>query len=140
MPEYWTLAGFEALYLEDSWVLDIIARPGILEFVLDVVLRESHPSYQAPLAGAQYCYRRGVVRFERVSSLLWDAHDVAPAVDASGERDYGSVDAFQVADESYVIEGDFGRIAVESAAPSVVLSESASRLSKRRGSGATPMR
>jgi hypothetical protein len=43
MSDYWNIPGFEDLYLEDSWVLDIAARPGVLEFVVDLVLRESPP-------------------------------------------------------------------------------------------------
>ncbi len=46
MSDYWSILGFEGLYLEDSWVLDITARPGVLEFVVDLVLRESHPRYE----------------------------------------------------------------------------------------------
>ena len=119
MPYYWSIPGFDGLYLEDSWVLDITARPGVLELVVDLVLRESHPSYEAPKAGEQYCHRRGVVRFEGVSSLRWEGQGSVPAVDATGERDYGSVDALRVTDDAYMVEGDFGRIAVASPPPSV---------------------
>lgn len=51
MSGYWSIPGFEDLYLEDSWVLDITARPGVLEVVVDLVLRESHLSYKPPLTG-----------------------------------------------------------------------------------------
>ena len=119
MSDYWSIPGFEGLYLEDSWVLDITARPGVLEFVADLVLRESHPRYEAPKAGEQYCHRRGVLRFEGVSSLRWEGQGSVPAIDATGEQDYGSVDALRVADDAYTVEGDFGRIVVASAPPSV---------------------
>jgi hypothetical protein len=121
MPDYWSIPGFENLYLEDSWVLDITARPGVLELVVDLVLREPHPSYEPPKTGEQYCHRRGVVRFQGVSSLRWEGQGSVPAVDATGERDYGSVDALRMTDDAYVVEGDFGRIAVASAPPSVEL-------------------
>ncbi|GEL95834.1 hypothetical protein [Cellulomonas composti] len=119
MSDYWSILGFEGLYLEDSWVLDITARPGVLEFVVDLVLRESHPRYEAPKVGEQYCHRRGVLRFEGVSSLRWEGQGSVPATDATGEQDYGSVDALRVTDDVYTVEGDFGRIVVASAPPSV---------------------
>jgi hypothetical protein len=120
MSDYWSIPGFEGLYLEDSWVLAITAWPGALEFVVDLVLRESHPSFVRPAVGEQYCHRRGVVRFEGVSSLRWEGQGAVPATDATGERDYGSVDALRATDDaSYLVEGDFGRIVVASAPPSV---------------------
>jgi len=119
MSDYSGLPGFEGLYLEDSWVLDITARPGVLEFVVDLVLRESHPRYEAPKAGEHYCYRRGVLRFPGVSSLRWDKQGTVQAIDATGERDYGSVDTLGMTDHAYTVEGDFGRIVVESAPPTV---------------------
>ena len=119
MSDYSRVPGFEGLYLEDSWVLDITARPGVLEFVVELVLRESHPRYESPKAGEQYCYRRGVLRFGAVSSLRWDRQGAVPAIDTTGEQDYGSVDALGVTDHAYTVEGDFGRIAVESAPPTV---------------------
>lgn len=119
MPDYWDIPDFEGLYLEDSWVLDVAARPGVLELAVDLVLRESHPGYEAPKAGEQYCHRRGVIRFEDVSSLRWEGRGLVPATDATGERDYGTVDALSVNDDIYMIEGDFRRIWVASAPPVV---------------------
>lgn len=119
ISDYWSIPGFDSLYLEDSWVLDITARPGVLEFVVDLVLRESHPRYEAPKAGEGYCYRRGVLRFRGVSSLMWQGQGTVPAIDATGEQDYGSVDVLTVTDDVYTVEGDFGRIVVASARPSV---------------------
>lgn len=119
MPDYSSIPGLENLYLEDSWVLGITARPGVLELDVDLVLREPHPWYEPPKAGEQYCHRRGVVRFDGVSSLRWEGQGSVPAVDLTGEQDYGSVDSLWTTDGSYVVEGDFGRIAVASAPPSV---------------------
>lgn len=119
MSDYWSIHGFEGLYLEDSWVLDITARPEVLELVVDLVILESHPSYEKPLLGEQYSYRRGVIRFTGVSSLKWDGQGLVPATDATGERDYGSVDALRATEDGYIVEGDFGRIVVASSQPSV---------------------
>lgn len=120
MTDSSTIPGLEGIYLEDSWVVGIVARPGVFEMTADLVLSESHPAYEPPRPGEQYCYRRGVLRFERVSTLTWEGQGAAPAVDASGEEDYGSIDSLAGTDGGYLIEGDFGRVAVSSVAPTVV--------------------
>lgn len=119
MSDYWEIPGFEGLYLEDSWVLSVVAQPGVLELVVDLVLHESHPSYRPPSADEQYCYRRGVVRFERVSKLTWEERGGVPSIDAAGEMDYGSIDALRSTENGYLLEGGFGRVAVSSVAPVV---------------------
>lgn len=121
MVDYRTIPGFENLYLEDSWVLSITARPGSLELVVELVLCDSHPSYFRPAPGEQYCYRRGTVRFAGVTSLHWEGQGLVPAVDASGEQDYGSIDALIVAPNAFIVEGDFGRMTVAADPPSVSL-------------------
>lgn len=121
MVDYRTIPGFESLYLEDSWVLNITARPGSIELVVELVLCESHPLYRHPSVGERYCYRRGTVRFEGVTSLYWEGQGLVPAVDATGEQDYGSIDALTVTSDAFILEGDFGRIAITAAPPSVSL-------------------
>lgn len=123
MAGYWTLPGFEGLYLEDSWVLSIRPGEATLTLEVDFVLRESHPEYRAPLSGEQYCYRRGRIRFERVTAMSWTRGRAAPATDATGEQDLGSFDEFEVADEVYTIAGDFGTIEVVSERPTAELLE-----------------
>lgn len=59
MSQYFDLRGFEAVYLEDSFVLGVTATPGLLVVDLDVVLTEDHPSYTPPPPEEHYCYRRG---------------------------------------------------------------------------------
>lgn len=116
---YWELAGFENLYLEDSWVLNIEATPGALVLQCDLVLLESHPDYTGLLAGEQYCYRRARIRFQQVRTLLWRDQMYRPAKDASGERDYGSIDSFTRSGDTSEVGGDFGLIVVDSEAPEI---------------------
>ena len=120
--DYASIPGFGDLYIEDSWVLDIVARPSVLEIAADLVLRESHPLYQPPMPGEQYCYRRGVLAFEGISRLEWDSSLTRPATDGSGESDYGSFDTFVVEDGAYRLQGDFGTLLVVSEPPTVQLS------------------
>ncbi len=117
MRDYWTFPGFQDLYLEDSWVLGISQDTNQLTFVVDVVLRESHPFYQPPPVGEQYCYRRGRIRFEEITSLSWTGPSALPAVDAVGELDFGSFDEFEERDGAYMIAGDFGRLEIFSHEP-----------------------
>lgn len=60
---YWDFAGFGGIYLEDSWVLSILASPGILTMECDLVLQESHPEYSPPIPTEHYCYRAGPSSF-----------------------------------------------------------------------------
>lgn len=123
MAIYWTLAGFENLYLEDSWVLSIRADESALTFEADLVLTESHPRYRNPLAGEQYCYLRGLIRFAKVTDLTWTGRGDPPARDATGELDFGSFYEFEVGDGTYTISGDFGRIEATSSRPTVEYQE-----------------
>lgn len=121
MTDYQALPGLRDVYLEDSWVLSIACDETALVIDVDFVLMASHPRYQVPLSGEQYCYRRGSIRFEGVTDLSWTGRGAAPAVDASGGADFGSFDEFTVAGDTYSIAGDFGRIVLTSSPPEVGL-------------------
>jgi hypothetical protein len=118
---YWVLPDLSDYYLEDSWVLDVTARPGLLVLSLEVVLRETHAEHRPPKPGEQYCYRRARLIFPEVTTLAWSDQGREPARDASGEIDYGSVDALLVGDGRYSLFGDFGTIEISSAAPRIEL-------------------
>lgn len=122
MAHYWDIPGFEGLYLEDSWVLEIRPVEGTLTILADLVLRESHPAYRRPRPGERYCYREGLITFDDVTDLSWAERGRMPARDASGGEDLGSFDQFEVEDGSYLMAGDFGRIVVISKPPTVSLS------------------
>ncbi|MEW2146898.1 hypothetical protein AB0869_29225 [Micromonospora vinacea] len=110
MTDYGHIDSLHLYYLEDSWVLDILAMPGTLTMTLDVVLLPEHPDCGAPLPGERYCYRRGELKFEGVTSLHWTEQGLPPAKDASGGRDYGGIDSLAFDQGVYSIAGDFGKI------------------------------
>lgn len=112
MASYWTVPGFDDLYLEDSWVLSIRSSESTLVIEVDLVLRESHPEYRPPRPGEQYCYRRGRISFNNVTSISWTKRGAPPAVDGLGEQDLGSFDEFWVDGGGSRISGDFGVIVV----------------------------
>jgi hypothetical protein len=110
MRPYVELAGLQEIVLEESYVLGVVAGPGELSFDLDFVLTRSHPAYAPPAAGERECFKRGTLSFRQVARLVWEDQGAPPAVDASGERDYGHIDSFEWEDGHYVLAGDFGRI------------------------------
>ena len=94
MKPYTELDGFENVYLEESYVLAIEARPGTVSFELEVVLTPEHPEYAPPPLGIFACYREGRLDFEGVTYLEWSGQGSPPISDPSGEPDYGQIDAF----------------------------------------------
>ncbi|GGU67096.1 hypothetical protein [Lentzea flava] len=121
MIDYRQIDELRLYYLEDSWVLDITARPGLVVISIEVVLLPEHPDHHAPLPGERYCYRRGELRFEGVSALHWTGQGLPPARDASGELDYGGVDSFELDGGSYCLRGNFGEISVQADSSRMVL-------------------
>jgi hypothetical protein len=105
---YGELPGFAEVYLEDSWVLAVRATPARIEFDMEFVLREGHPLYEPPSSGEQYCYHRGRLTIDNVKSLNWTDQGSPPAVDASGELDFGNIDALFVGGGQVRAEGLWG--------------------------------
>lgn len=112
MAAYYELPGLEQIYLEDSFVLGVEILPGSVRVRLDVVLREGHASYVAPGVDEQYCFRKGVLRFEDVSEVTRRMPTGPPAVDASGDTDYGGIDRYEVEDSVHRIMGEIGELTV----------------------------
>lgn len=119
---YEALKGFDSVYLEDSWILGILAEPGSVKFDVDLVLQETHPEYRTPSDGEQHCYRAAEVVFRKVRGLEWTGQGrVRPAVDATGVIDYGSFDEFDFEGDRFILQGDFGRIEIVGEAPEIRL-------------------
>ncbi|MEE2521984.1 hypothetical protein V1639_07690 [Pseudarthrobacter sp. J75] len=120
MNDYWKLPGFADVYLEDSWVVGLQATPSLFVVEVDLVLRETHPQYAPPASGEQYCYRPGWIRFVAVSTLRWFDQGQPPAVDRTGESDFGGIDTFTFLKDVYSIVGSFGRIEIQAGRQPVV--------------------
>jgi hypothetical protein len=115
MRPYTDLAGFEALVLEESYVLGIRAIPGEVTFDVDLVLTPEHPAYTPPPANVTECFRIGRIRFVGVRELVWQRQEAIPATDASGERDFGHIDSLEWDGGTFKLEGDWGRMEVSAA-------------------------
>lgn len=112
MVAYYELPGLEQIYLEDSFVLGVEILPGSVKVQLDVVLREGHPSYVAAGEDEQYCFRKGVLRLEEVGEVTWHMPTGPPAIDASGDTDYGGIDSYKVDGSVHRIVGEIGELTV----------------------------
>lgn len=121
MRPYVEIAQLRELLLEESYVLGITAIPGKVTFELDLVLTPGHGEYSPPGPGQQYCSRRGLLVFEGVTRLLWSQAGNPPAVDASGEADYGQIDSFEWDDAGALLEGSWGRMEIVSSSIEVAL-------------------
>lgn len=109
---YYELAELAEVYLEDSFVLGVSIIPGLVEVRLDVVLREGHPEYRQPKESEQYCFRRSALRFEGVASVEWVMPSGPPAIDASGDSDYGGIDSYQVEGNMHQLVGEIGELKI----------------------------
>ena len=108
--EYGDWSVLRELYLEDSYVLEILECPGELTFRMEFVLREGHPRYRAPRHGEKYCYERGELTFQGVTALRWLERNDVVSLDATSERDLGNVDQLYCEDGRYTACGDWGRV------------------------------
>lgn len=119
--QYFELTGLAGLYLEDSYVLRIDERGDALIFYMEFVLTESHPEYESPKLGEQYCYRYGDITFPAVTRVAWLNRDGRKSVDADGKTDIGNIDSFYYENSTYHLEGGWGVVKIISALPQVKL-------------------
>jgi hypothetical protein len=122
---YEELNGLAEIVLEESYVLGVAAQPGELTFEVDFALTQEHPAYAPPPPSETECFRRGTLRFVGVERLVWEGQGAPPAIDASGESDFGHIDSFEWEDGRYVINGDWGRIEATAGAVEVGLTAAA---------------
>ena len=87
-------------------------------------LAEGHADYCQPRLGERACFRRGTLKLPNARSIagLRPMAEVRPAIDATGEIDYGHFDSFvEVASGQFEVSGDFGVLRSESDQPMVTI-------------------
>lgn len=128
MTDYPTVADLSAVYLEDSYVLQLVEEPGTVRFRLEAVLTPEHPAYHPPNNGEQYCYAMGWLVFSGVENVEWKRRSAAHSVDATGEVDLGNIDYMKREAEAWVLGGDWGDVVIVTRAdPQFILDDSAQR-------------
>jgi|HubBroStandDraft_4_1064222.scaffolds.fasta_scaffold04524_5 hypothetical protein len=115
---YWEFPGFENIYLEDSYLLDLRTNSQI-EALVEAVLRESHPAYTPPKMGEQYSYKNIVIAFLGVKQYRWLEKKMAPTRDPDGQTDFGNIDELYALNGKYYMSGGWGRIEIVSDPPTV---------------------
>jgi hypothetical protein len=111
---YFELESFKGLYLEDSYVLNIIATPKLVEIEMDFVLTENHPLYSVPKKGEQYYYKRGKLLFINTKLIKWQNSTFQfESIDRNREVDLGNIDVFHQNANNYYLEGDWGNLSIE---------------------------
>jgi hypothetical protein len=95
------------IYLEDSYVLDIVEHPTELRFVLEAVLTPERPQYRPPSAGEPHCHVDRELAFATVSHIKWIDRSSRKYKDATGSADMGNIDSLTDADGVYSVAGDW---------------------------------
>lgn len=114
---YAQIPDLQHIYLEDSYVLNVKEYESRLVFLLEAVLTEQHPQYLLPAADEYYCYRRATLVFPATKRVIWLEKHFKPYRDTSDHVDYGNIDIFYAQDDVYHLEGDWGRVVIDSNIP-----------------------
>ncbi len=112
--QYYELTGLEQIYLEDSYVLDIVISRESISFIVDAVLKKHHPEYQKPPPDKQYCYRLGEIKFPNPINIDWLERNNTPNVDIDGGLDFGNIDLFSKRGDTYDLVGGWGHVKISS--------------------------
>ena len=113
------------IYLDDSWILNVTVQPERLDILVDFVIVASSPHYSEPKPNEYYCYKRGMIAFEKWSDLQWDRGTYRYGVDPDGEIDYDSFYEFSVKQNHYTICGGFGDMIFDANSVTITLAEDA---------------
>lgn len=119
---YYEIPGLEHIYLEDSYVTDIVEDGDNLHFALDLILTEQHAKYEPPEVDETYCYRQAMLDFPAAKQITWLERHFIPFTDANNEQDFGNIDVFYRESDTYHLEGDWGVVEVRSAPPVLTIS------------------
>jgi hypothetical protein len=124
LPElkYDELPGLEDVYLEDSFVREIVETDTYTSFTLMAALRPGHPSYGEPAPKEQHRYRMAALTFSEIRSRTWHARTMERFTDADTAVDYGNIDRFTVDSHGvYRLEGEWGSVEIRSDPPELLV-------------------
>ena len=122
MNNYFEIDDLRNIYLEDSFVLNIAEKNSEIKYDVEFVLTENHPLYSEPLETEMHCYRKGVLLFKGVSSVIWENRVDKHFVDKNDEIDYGNIDCFSFSEQNFNLSGDWGVISFQADSVNVVMS------------------
>lgn len=114
MKPYYEIPVLKHLYLEDSYVIGIETDKMSAQFEIEFVLTEKHEDYHPPLQGEQYCYKKGILKFDNCQDILWHSVKHVRNIDKNLDIDMGNIDAYHFEDTKHCLEGDWGKIEIHS--------------------------
>jgi hypothetical protein len=85
------LIGFEAVYLEDSYLLGIAVSGSGLRLRVLFAMTRDFPGYETPLPGEQHCYREGEIVVDGLKISEWQAGRPSISTDPDGSQDLGDI-------------------------------------------------
>ncbi|GJM41427.1 MAG: hypothetical protein DHS20C20_17090 [Ardenticatenaceae bacterium] len=121
---YFEFEGFQYVYLEDSFVLEIRESQNEFLLMLEVVLTEKHPLYSLPTPSEMYCYKTASINFPDVKAIDWQVKNSSKYLDANGEYDLGNIDSFFFEGDYYFLDGDWGKVKIKSSKPVIYFQSS----------------
>jgi hypothetical protein len=86
------LVDFEGAYLEDSYLMGIVAEGKNLRLKMLLALTSDHAAYARPLPGEARCFREGSILIERPKVVEWHPGRPMLSQDAEDTLDFGSVE------------------------------------------------
>ncbi|MCA1702135.1 MAG: hypothetical protein LC808_02240 [Actinobacteria bacterium] len=108
--DYSAVRDLAGIYLEDSYVLDIVEELPWFKFKIEAVLTPNHPHYRAPGPDEQYCYATGWLVFADISHVEWERKSLRKYIDAEGEEDMGNIDFLRHYSDHWYGGGDWGEV------------------------------
>jgi hypothetical protein len=119
---YDELPGLEGLYLEDSFVREIVETDDSTRFTLVAALTPEHPAHDDPVTPEAHCYRLATLTFPNLRARTWHARTTDRFVDADEGVDLGNIDRFTAGEDGvYRLEGEWGSVELRSDAPELAL-------------------
>lgn len=111
---YFNLAGFKDVFLEDSFVLEIKETSESIVFTIETILTKNHSLYEDPKPEEFYCYKKAQIQFLNLSSVDWIKKNLNfISSDANNQSDLGNIDSFYYKNKTYHLEGDWGEVEIK---------------------------
>ena len=105
---------FKGIDLFDSFVTSWKFENGDLSFEIELSIWPESKFYSEPKANEYTCYKTGVLKFSRCSSVkgLLQQSEVRSSIDPDGSADYGNIEYFTKSQNEYEIHGEFGQVII----------------------------
>lgn len=114
----------DGIALTDSFILGWLISEDSVTFQMEFVLCHDHPEYSVPSQSEWACFKKGILMFSGVSSLIGlpVQEAVRANIDPSGEKDYDEIEYMSVSENVYKFGLNFGEVIINAKALFVSLS------------------